>query len=122
MPTILIVDDHDELRNNLADLFEFEDYRVITAANGESAVQLAREYLPDLITCDVHMPGLTGFEVLQILRSIPETKDTPFVFITSVEQAEIERAGGVGVSGYIHKPFDISQVLGTVRNILYSRV
>jgi len=104
MAKILLVEDD----NNLREIFEMrlkaEGYKTITAGNGEEALDVAMKQKPDLIAADVMMPKLSGFEMLESLRAVPEMANTKAVMMTALGQAE-DRARGesLGVIKYLVK-------------------
>lgn len=103
-PTILVVDDTPA---NLALLGQMlkGDYRVKLANNGQRALDLAHTAPPDLVLCDVMMPGMSGFDVCRQLKSNPDTARIPVIFVTAAMDIEDERLGfEVGAVDYIHKP------------------
>ena len=103
--TLLIVDDEHVNLNILTHILD-KDYTVHTASDGKSAVEKAKELLPDLILLDIVMPGTDGYETLVKLKNIEETKDIPVIFITGLNQPEEEEKGLVlGAADYILKPF-----------------
>jgi CheY-like chemotaxis protein len=81
--TILVIEDEPEMRRNLVTLLKLESYRSLVAADGTAGLNLARRERPDLIVCDVMMPGLDGHGVLLALRQAPETAPIPFIFLTA---------------------------------------
>ncbi len=119
--TALIVDDSlanvHELSNVLCD-----DHEVICATSGEKAIQLAAEFLPDIILLDVMMPIMDGYEVCSRLKSIPKTKDIPVIFVTAHNDAEAEtKALSIGAVDFITKPINSAVVRVRVRNHLTQR-
>lgn len=112
---ILIIEDNDHVRENLAELLELSGYEVATAENGKMGTSVAFTFLPDLILCDVMMPEMDGFSVLRILSSSPATMDIPFIFLTAKTEKEDFRKGmGLGADDYITKPYDDIQLLDTI--------
>jgi CheY-like chemotaxis protein len=90
-----------------------------SCASGTQAIAAAAEWLPDIILCDVVMPGLNGPQTLARLRACPQTADIPFVFMTSRVQArEIEHFKSLGAAGVIIKPFDPMTLADSVRSHL----
>lgn len=81
MKKILIIEDEPSVRDNLLELLEEEKFNVHATENGIAGVQVARIYLPDLIICDVMMPKLDGYGVIQALRQNPLTATIPFIFL-----------------------------------------
>jgi len=116
--SILIVDDDKANILYLKDIF-YEDYRIYTAKDGLKAIQLAEEYLPDLILLDIVMRGLNGYEVLAKLKASEKTKDIPVIFITGLSGTDDETKGlSLGAEDYIAKPFNNEVVRLRVRNQL----
>ena len=104
MSTILVVDDQNTARRVMERMLSTE-FTVITAGSGESAIEIAKAKLPDLILLDLVMPGMTGIEVCQKLQSDPLTRKIPVIFITSMDDRHNEETGfKVGAVDYISKP------------------
>lgn len=119
MTKILIIEDTFELRENISDALELEGFEVINADNGTTGILLAKEYLPDLILCDIMMPGMNGFNVLQSLKSENGDLQFPFVFITALAERENFREGmELGADDYLIKPFTIYELLKAINTRL----
>ncbi len=115
MKKILLIDDCQTLRENTAEILEIENYDVITADNGRSGVELAFRENPDLIICDIMMPELDGYSVLDKLRSNPVTRDKPFIIITAkVGYDEFRKGMELGADDFITKPFTALELLCAV--------
>ncbi len=112
---ILIADDNPDVRNYVVGLLA-PHYAVDTAADGASALTLARETRPDLILSDVMMPGMDGFALLRALRAAPATRGIPFVFLSARagEEAVVEGLE-TGADDYLLKPFSARELLSRVR-------
>jgi DNA-binding response OmpR family regulator len=109
---ILVADDDDDVRELVVFRLVAAGYDVITAADGEEAVSLARERQPDLCLIDVMMPKLDGFEVTQSIRATPELAETKVLLLTaSVHESAVQRGAEVGADDYIAKPFSSAQLL-----------
>lgn len=122
MTTILVIEDEEIIRQNLADLLEMEGYQVLTAANGRIGVRLAGQHLPDLILCDIMMPKLNGYGVYQELSQDPITAIIPFIFLTAKTTAADVRAGMAhGADDYLIKPFSRNEVLKSITARLAKR-
>ena len=80
---ILLIEDNLEMRENTAEIIELANYNVITAVNGKDGVEKAKEQLPDLIICDIMMPELDGYGVLETLAKNTTTKHIPFIFLSA---------------------------------------
>ncbi len=104
MPKILLVEDDNNLREIFQMRLEAEGYKTLTAADGEEGLVVAMKEKPDLMIADVMMPKLSGFEMLENLRSTPEMKDTKVIMMTALGQAEDQARGEkLGVIKYLVK-------------------
>jgi len=112
MGKILVIEDEELLRANTVQILGFEDFHVISAKNGLIGVQLAQEQIPDLILCDVMMPGLDGYGVLTTLRQNPATAAIPFIFTTA--KADLHQGIELGADDYLTKPFTSDELLATI--------
>lgn len=107
MRTILLIDDNTEILENLKEYLEVDGYKVLTANTGKAGVELAMEYIPDLIVCDVLMPEIDGYEVLHLLVESVKTHEIPFIFSSSKsEKVDRTYALKLGADDYIIKPFE----------------
>lgn len=93
MIKILIIEDTVTLREYISYALELEGFEVLNADDGKTGIQMAKEYLPDLILCDIMMPGMDGYNVLQLLKSEDGELQFPFIFITALAERENIRAG-----------------------------
>jgi len=115
MKRILIIEDDLEVQTDLKEILELMDYQVVTADNGKSGVQLALNSSFDLILCDVVMPMIDGFGVLNILRKKPSTKNIPFVLLTEKSNnLDFRRGMNLGADDYLAKPFRRNDLLRVV--------
>ncbi len=107
MKTILLIEDDVTLRENTQELLELSGYyNVITAANGRLGLTKAKEAKPDLIICDIMMPELDGYGVLEGLSQNEETQFIPFIFLSAkTERGDIRKGINLGADDYITKPF-----------------
>lgn len=121
-PLILIADDSRTIVSMVSARLERSGYDVLTAANGEEALQLAQERSPVLVILDVEMPKLDGYEVTRRLRASEATRATPIVLLTS-HDAEASRSKGfdAGATDYITKPFSPQELEARVEQILGRR-
>ena len=114
-PRILIIDDAPMIINMLGNTLKL-DYTVIAAKDGEKGIVQAKKYLPALIILDVMMPGMTGFEVLEVLKSDDDTKDIPVILLTGDgSYIAKEKGHSIGAADYIEKPFDMETVKRSVK-------
>lgn len=115
MKTILVIEDKQEVRENIAEMLQLARYSVIQANDGKQGVALARSAGPDLILCDIMMPELDGYGVLHILRNDPATASIPFLFLTAkVDPAHIRSGMSLGADDYLTKPIDDIDLLAAV--------
>ena len=119
MKKILVVEDAQSLRKDVLEMLGFEGYQGIGAENGLIGVQKAREYLPDLIICDIMMPEMDGYGVLEELRKDPKTATIPFIFLTArTERIDMRTGMEKGADDFLTKPFHAAELLATVRTRL----
>lgn len=105
MKRILIIEDEPEMRRNITTLLRYHEYEPIEAENGRRGVELARRQKPDLILCDVMMPELDGYGVLQMLRQDAGLALIPFIFLTARGDKDDLRSGmNLGADDYLTKP------------------
>jgi DNA-binding response OmpR family regulator len=115
--TILIIESDERLRSNVFEFLELEDFNVLGAEDGFSGLQLAKEIQPDLILCEINMPKLNGFAVLNKLREDVATAKIPFIFHTAdTDRDNRDRAMQLGANAYLTKPMTLEKLLKTVTN------
>jgi two-component system, sensor histidine kinase and response regulator len=113
---ILVVEDAQSLRKDVLEMLGFEGYQGIGAENGLIGVQQAREHLPDLIICDIMMPEMDGYGVLETLRKDPRTQSIPFIFLTArTERVDMRTGMDLGADDFLTKPFHAAELLSTVK-------
>ncbi len=116
---ILIIEDETDIRDNIRILMESENYVTATASNGKDGIRMAKEFLPDLIICDIMMPGVDGYEVFNELSRFKKTSLIPFIFLTAkVELSDLRKGMSLGADDYIFKPFNTSELLQAIRTRL----
>lgn len=115
---LLIADDEQIGRQLLEAIFFTENFELSFAEDGNQALQIAKEFQPELILLDVMMPGIDGFEVCRKIRSDALLKDVPIILITALEDRD-SRIKGLesGANDYISKPFDRIEILSKVKNL-----
>lgn len=119
MQKILIIEDNQEVRENVAEIIELAGYEILTAENGKIGAEKALSDRPDLIICDIMMPGLDGYGVLHLLNKHEETTGIPFIFLTAKsERSDFRKGMEMGADDYIIKPFDAIELLNAVETRL----
>ncbi|MBE2270358.1 MAG: response regulator [Anaerolinea sp.] len=122
MRKILVVEDAQSLRKDIVEMLGFEGFQAVGAENGIVGVQRARELLPDLIICDIMMPGLDGYGVLSELRHDSVTATIPFIFLTArTDRVDVRQGMELGADDFLTKPFHAAELLATVRARLDKR-
>ncbi len=112
---ILVIEDDTVTRNLFLKGLEAEGFNTISAQNGLVGIQQAREYLPDLVICDIMMPDMDGYSVLTTLREDPLTAIIPFIFLTGSDtKAEVRKAMELGADDYLTKPSTLDELLRAI--------
>jgi DNA-binding response OmpR family regulator len=115
MRRLLVIDDHDDIRENIAEILSLAGYEVFTAENGKRGVETALKENPELVICDIMMPELDGYGVLHLLRKNESTVNTPFIFLTAkTERTDLRKGMEMGADDYITKPFDDIELLNAI--------
>lgn len=118
---ILIIEDEDFIRENIAEMLILSGYEVETAINGKDGVDKLSSFQPDLILCDITMPVMNGYQVLETLRNSDEHAYTPFIFLTSMANpSEIRDGLSNGANDYITKPFRLTDLIKGIERQLDS--
>ncbi|HET7361624.1 MAG TPA: response regulator [Salinimicrobium sp.] len=119
MKKILFIEDDVVVRENTAELLELSDYGVVTAANGRIGVDLAKKELPDIVVCDIMMPEMDGYAVLQALAEDSSTQNIPFIFLSAkTEHKDIRRGMNLGADDYLTKPFEEEELISAIESRL----
>jgi len=119
MKKILVIEDEPEMRRNIAALLRYHYYQPIVAENGRIGVETARREAPDLILCDVMMPELDGYGVLQALQSDPLLAPIPFIFLTAKGEKDDLRSGmNLGADDYLTKPVANADLVSAIESRL----
>ncbi|WP_245881248.1 response regulator transcription factor [Thalassospira marina] len=118
-PTVLIAEDEETIVESLAFLMEKEGFSVRIATNGQSAIDMIGQDIPDMILLDVMMPGRDGFDVARTIRANDQTKHVPIMMLTA-RTREIDRRKGLelGVDDFVTKPFSTRDVVARVKALL----
>ncbi|HUL92626.1 MAG TPA: protein kinase [Burkholderiales bacterium] len=116
---VLVIEDEPSIRNNIMLMLKVERYAAVGAENGRVGLDLARSDPPDLILCDVMMPEMDGFAVLEALRAEPRFAEIPFIFLTALDDRSSMRRGmNLGADDYLPKPFTRNELLEAVNSRL----
>jgi CheY-like chemotaxis protein len=119
MAKILVAEDERDIRDLIAFTLKFAGYDIVTANNGEEAVQLTKQELPDLVITDVRMPKMTGYEACRQIKADPATQHIPVVFLSAKgQEAEVQTGLDSGADEYLLKPFAPDQLTRKVADIL----
>jgi DNA-binding response OmpR family regulator len=120
--TILVADDDDDIRSLVVLRLQRSGYEVLSACDGEEALGLALEHVPDLAVLDVMMPRLDGYELTRRLRADERTRGMPVILLTArVQEADVTRGFEAGADDYLRKPFSPQELGSRVQAILGRR-
>lgn len=115
MKKILVIEDETETRDNLVLMLEMEGFKPLSAPNGRTGVSVAKRELPDVILCDVSMPELDGYGVLESLRADSTTVSIPFIFLTAKgDKKDLRNGMNLGADDYLTKPASAEEVLAAI--------
>jgi diguanylate cyclase len=115
MTVVLIIEDEQPIRENLVRMLKYQGFQLLAAENGQRGVEMAQQHLPDLILCDIMMPELDGYGVLQMLRQTPDTAGIPFIFLTARSaRADLRQGMNLGADDYLTKPFTSGELIEAV--------
>lgn len=119
---ILIIEDSADIRETTAELLELSGYEVQTAADGLEGIRALKHHPVDLIICDIMMPHLDGFGVLQVLAQDPEWSQIPFIFLTAkTDRMDMRRGMDMGADDFLTKPFQEVELLKSIETRLKKR-
>jgi DNA-binding response OmpR family regulator len=119
MARILIAEDERDIRDLIAFTLRFAGHEVIATTNGEEALNMALETIPDLILLDVRMPRMTGYEACRQIKNADKTRDIPVVFLSAKgQESEVQTGLAAGAAEYILKPFSPDNLNERIRLIL----
>ena len=114
-----MIEDEELIRESIIYLLEVRGFMVINTAEGYNEVRLAKELIPDLILCDIRLPGLNGYQVLRVVRADPMTANIPLIFLTAqMSLADLEQSQNLAVNGYLAKPFTTAALLKVISDCL----
>jgi CheY-like chemotaxis protein len=119
---VLVVDDSDVIRTLITVNLEMEGFEVVTAIDGQDALDKVHDVEPDVITIDVKMPRLDGYDTVARLRADPRTSHLKVAMVTAcAQEADVRRGQDIGVDAYVTKPFDPANLVRTVRDLVADR-
>jgi CheY-like chemotaxis protein len=121
MKKILVIEDDANIRESLVELLEMKSFELLSADNGADGLKIAQETPPDLIVCDVMMPGMNGYEVVEAIRKDSRMKNLPFIFLSAkAMDADIDYGKKLGANSYLTKPFRAHDLFMVVEELLKS--
>ena len=113
---ILVIEDEKALRENISAIIAHYGFRVISTPIGEEGIRMALEFIPDIIICDIMLPGIDGFEVFARVKQIPQLLSTAFIFLTAKSTRTDTRNGmNMGADDYLTKPFTKEELICSIR-------
>ena len=116
---ILFIEDDTIVRENTAEILKLANYNVLVSDNGKDGIAKAIAYHPDLIICDILMPELDGYGVLQIMIRNKDLQKIPFIFMSAkTNHSDIRKGMNMGACDYITKPFEESELLSAIESRL----
>ncbi|WP_422080994.1 response regulator [Ulvibacterium sp.] len=115
MKKVLLIEDNKDVRENTADILELSNYTVTTAENGKIGIEKAKTFHPDIILCDIMMPVMDGYQVLDALGEKADMASIPFIFLTAKsEKADLRKGMNLGADDYLTKPFEEHELLDAI--------
>jgi len=115
---VLVVDDSEVIRQLITMNLELEGFEVITAVDGQDALDKVLEVRPDVVTIDVKMPRLNGLDTVARLRADPRTSAVKIAMVSAcAQEIDLRRGEAVGVDAYLTKPFDPDALVRTIRDL-----
>lgn len=117
--TVLIIDDAVHIRRLVARMLEQVGFVTLEAADGRQGLKLLKAQKPDVVTCDISMPQMNGYEFMRAAREDPETCSIPIILITAIgQEEEAVRATRMGANAYLTKPFSSTNLIETIHRQL----
>ena len=119
MQQILLIEDEPLIRESLEDVLSLEGYDLVTARDGQTGLKAIESRRPDLVICDINMPEMDGFSVLDTLRADPVTRNLPFIFLTArSSRADLRRGMELGADDFLTKPFTVEELTKAIETRL----
>jgi len=123
MKTILIIEDNEEIRENTAELLDINHYHVLSAGNGYTGFEMARQNQPDLILCDMMMPESDGSAFLKLAKNDPAIQKVPIIFFSAGTVSIKDQNNLIAAAdGYLKKPFLETELLSTIQEVMDKRI
>ncbi len=120
-PKIVVVEDDEHSRYLTSFILQKSGYEVISACTGQEGVEAVRREQPQLVILDIQLPGINGYEVIQILRTMPEARDIPIVVVTSYAMpGDREQILSTGCQGYLEKPINPDTFIREIEEYMMS--
>ncbi len=117
--TVLIIDDAVHIRRLVARMLEQFGFDTLQAADGAQGFEILKSARPDVVTCDIAMPHMDGYEFLTAARNDPDTQHIPIIMVTAVgQESEAAKVTKMGADAYLTKPFSSSHLLEIIRSQL----
>lgn len=119
MKKILVIEDDEIIKSNICDLLEERGFDFYSALNGKEGIKQVLSVKPDLIICDILMPGLNGYEVKKALSLDEQTAIIPFIYLSAkMELSDVRKGMDLGADDYLIKPFDNNELLNSIETRL----
>ena len=120
--TVLIIDDAVHIRRLVARMLEQAGFATLQAGDGLEGLNLLQQQKPDIVTCDISMPLMDGYQFLAAAKESSETRDIPIIVVTAIgQEEEVTRASEMGADAYLTKPFSSSNLIETIQTQLEKR-
>ena len=123
MSKVLLIEDDNQMRESIYEILEHRGYDVTSSENGRAGIEEAKKVVPDLIICDIMMPGIDGWQTIDIIRGIEKFENTPFIFLSAAPLVPNFRIGmNRGADDFIAKPFQSCELLDVIDRLLSKRI
>jgi CheY-like chemotaxis protein len=118
-PTVLIIDDAVHIRRLISRMLELAGFETLEAADGLRGIDVLKTHKPDIVTCDIAMPHMDGYEFVKAARENPDTQHIPIIVLTATgQEEEVAKAMALGANAYLTKPFSSSRLLEIIGTYL----
>jgi len=114
--SILVIEDEKVLRENISEIIAYYGFYIVSASTGEEGVEIASQFKPDVIVCDIMLPGIDGYEVYARIKQLPQFSSTAFIFLTAKSTRADTRTGmNMGADDYLTKPFTKEELINSIQ-------